>query len=153
MKSNLGFAKRVATLRSERGFSKSGLARAVSVSTTCVWNWEEGNTHPRPEALARIAAALGTTPAFLERGEAASSRDSDITASETGPDRTNAVHPNVDDELLAKAQAFTGLREKSSLVREALKALIERESARRLARLGGSEPDLTTSPRHRSEPL
>jgi Arc/MetJ family transcription regulator len=50
----------------------------------------------------------------------------------------------LDDELLAKAQAFTGLREKSALVREALKALVERESARRLARLGGSEPDLVT---------
>jgi Arc/MetJ family transcription regulator len=58
----------------------------------------------------------------------------------------------LDDELLAKAQAFTGLREKSALVREALKALIERESARRLARLGGSEPDLTMSPRRRSRP-
>ena len=45
----------------------------------------------------------------------------------------------LDDELLAKAQAFTGLREKSAVVREALKALIERESARRLARLGGTE--------------
>jgi hypothetical protein len=44
--------------------------------------------------------------------------------------------------LSRKAQAFTGLKEKSSLVREALKALIERESARRLARLGGSEPDI-----------
>ena len=56
----------------------------------------------------------------------------------------------LDDELVAKAQAFTGLREKSSLVREALKALIERESARRLARLGGSEPGLTAPPRRRS---
>ena len=46
----------------------------------------------------------------------------------------------LDDDLIAKAQAFTGLKEKSSLVREALKALIERESARRLGRLGGSEP-------------
>jgi Arc/MetJ family transcription regulator len=46
----------------------------------------------------------------------------------------------LDDELAAKAQAFTGLKETSSLVREALKALTERESARRLARLGGSEP-------------
>jgi Arc/MetJ family transcription regulator len=57
----------------------------------------------------------------------------------------------LDDELLAKAQAFTGLREKSALVREALKALIERESARRLARLGGSEPDLAVAPRRRAE--
>ena len=58
----------------------------------------------------------------------------------------------LDDELLAKAQAFTGLREKSALVREALKALVERESARRLARLGGSEPDLTASIRRREAP-
>ena len=56
----------------------------------------------------------------------------------------------LDDELVAKAQAFTGLTEKSALVREALKALIERESARRLARLGGSEPDLALAPRRRS---
>ena len=46
----------------------------------------------------------------------------------------------LDDELVAAAYAYTGIREKSSLVREALKALIERESARRLARLGGGEP-------------
>lgn len=56
----------------------------------------------------------------------------------------------IDDELLAKAQAFTGLKHKSSLVREALKALIERESARRLAGLGGSEPSLATPERRRS---
>jgi Arc/MetJ family transcription regulator len=55
----------------------------------------------------------------------------------------------LDDELLEKAQAYTGLREKSALVREALRALIERESARRLARLGGSEPDLLAAPRRR----
>jgi Arc/MetJ family transcription regulator len=57
----------------------------------------------------------------------------------------------LDDDLLAKAQAFTGLLEKSALVREALKALVERESARRLARLGGSEPDLTTPFRRRPD--
>jgi len=55
----------------------------------------------------------------------------------------------LDDALLAKAQAYTGLAEKTALVREALKALIERESARRLARLGGSEPDLKPIPRRR----
>jgi len=56
----------------------------------------------------------------------------------------------LDDELVAKAQAFTGVSEKSALVREALKALIERESARRLARLGGTEPKLKVPPRRRS---
>ncbi len=55
----------------------------------------------------------------------------------------------LDDELVSKARAFTGLTEKSSLVREALKALIERESALRLARLGGSEPEITAPPRRR----
>ena len=55
----------------------------------------------------------------------------------------------LDDELLAKAQAFTGVKEKSSLIREALKALIERESARRLARLGGTEPGARPASRRR----
>jgi Arc/MetJ family transcription regulator len=55
----------------------------------------------------------------------------------------------LDDELVAKAQAFTGLKEKSSLVREALRALIARESGRRLALLGGSEPKLAAVPRRR----
>jgi Arc/MetJ family transcription regulator len=56
----------------------------------------------------------------------------------------------LDDELLVKAHALTGMDEKSALVREALKALIERESARRLARLGGSEPELIAPPRRRT---
>jgi Arc/MetJ family transcription regulator len=56
----------------------------------------------------------------------------------------------LDDELIAKAQALTGLTEKTGLVREALKALIERESGRRLARLGGSEPNLKAPPRRRA---
>lgn len=53
------------------------------------------------------------------------------------------------DELVAKAQAFTGIKEKSSLIEEALLALIAREAALRLARLGGSEPDLKPVPRRR----
>ena len=47
---------------------------------------------------------------------------------------------------------MTGLAEKTALVREALKALLERESARRLARLGGGEPQLQPAPRRQSEP-
>ena len=46
----------------------------------------------------------------------------------------------LDDELLAIAQEYTGLKEKSALVHEALKSLIARESGRRLSMLGGSEP-------------
>lgn len=56
----------------------------------------------------------------------------------------------LDDDLLAKAQALTNLQEKSSLVKEALKALVARESAKRLANLGGSEPQLETSARRKS---
>jgi Arc/MetJ family transcription regulator len=58
----------------------------------------------------------------------------------------------LDDELLADAEFYTGIREKSALVREALKALVEREAARRLARLGGSEPQLKPIPRRRPKP-
>jgi Arc/MetJ family transcription regulator len=56
----------------------------------------------------------------------------------------------LDDDLMEKAMSYTGLREKSVLIREALKALVEREAARRLAGLGGSEPDLFAVPRRRS---
>ncbi len=56
----------------------------------------------------------------------------------------------LDDDLLAEAQRLTGTTEKTALVREALGALIERESARRLARLGGSEPELRPVPRRRT---
>ncbi|WP_233206642.1 type II toxin-antitoxin system VapB family antitoxin [Caulobacter sp. FWC2] len=58
----------------------------------------------------------------------------------------------LDDDLLERAMALTGIEEKTALVREALKALVERESARRLALLGGSEPDLKDIPRRRLEP-
>jgi Arc/MetJ family transcription regulator len=57
----------------------------------------------------------------------------------------------LDDDLIEKAQAFTGLKEKTALIREALKALIERESAQRLARLGGTEPKLAFIRRRRSQ--
>lgn len=56
---------------------------------------------------------------------------------------------NIDDVLLAEAQRLTGMTGKAELVRAGLQALIERESARRLARLGGSEPQLQPVPRRR----
>ena len=58
----------------------------------------------------------------------------------------------LDDDLLAKAQALTGVSEKTALIREALRALIQRESAKRLALLGGSEPQLGDVPRRQTEP-
>ena len=57
----------------------------------------------------------------------------------------------LDDDLVSDAQRLTGCTEKTALVREALRALIERESARRLARLGGSEPTLKPVPRRRPQ--
>ena len=56
---------------------------------------------------------------------------------------------DIDDQLLAEARRLCGETEKAALVWEGLRALIERESARRLARLGGSEPQLESIPRRR----
>jgi len=57
----------------------------------------------------------------------------------------------LDDELVRTTQEFTGVAEKTALMREALKSLIERESARRLAALGGTMPKLKDVPRRRME--
>lgn len=56
----------------------------------------------------------------------------------------------IDDDLLEKAEALTQIKERRALIREALRALIERESARRLARLGGTQPDLKAPRQRRS---
>lgn len=55
----------------------------------------------------------------------------------------------LDDDLVAKAQEYTGITEKSALVREALRSLVAKEAARRLAALGGSDPNATAGPRRR----
>jgi len=55
----------------------------------------------------------------------------------------------LDDDLVRIAQEYTGVVEKTALVREGLKALIERESSRRLAALGGTMPELEDIPRRR----
>ena len=57
----------------------------------------------------------------------------------------------LDDALVERASGLTGHRERGILLREALTALIERESARRLARLGGSEPGVAAPERRRLE--
>jgi Arc/MetJ family transcription regulator len=58
---------------------------------------------------------------------------------------------NIDDHLLAEAQNLLGISEKTTLVRQGLQALIERESARRLARLGGTEQGLSQISRRQSD--
>ena len=57
---------------------------------------------------------------------------------------------NVDDELLEQAARLTGTTERTALIHDGLRALIRLESARRLARLGGTEPGLRRIPRRRS---
>jgi Arc/MetJ family transcription regulator len=55
----------------------------------------------------------------------------------------------MDDELVAKATELTGITERTALVRQALEALVQQESARRLARLGGTDPKASAAPRRR----
>ena len=57
---------------------------------------------------------------------------------------------NIDDALVSRASELTGIKEKTALVRMGLEYLIARESAKRLARLGGSEKDLSPVPRRKS---
>lgn len=58
----------------------------------------------------------------------------------------------LDDELLAKAHEMTGVAERSTLIHDGLRLLIQREAARRLALLGGSDPTASAAPRRRSAP-
>ncbi len=64
-----GFGKRVAWARSQKGWTLADLGKEVGVSGTCVWNWEEGNTHPRPASLSRLAAALNISAEYLLEGD------------------------------------------------------------------------------------
>ncbi len=59
---------------------------------------------------------------------------------------------SIDDKLLADAKEYTGVGETPAVVRMALEALVQREAARRLARLGGSDPNAEAAPRRRSDP-
>ena len=59
---------------------------------------------------------------------------------------------NIDDKLFEDAKRLTGIEGRTALIRESLRALVERESARRLAKLGGTQPGLEYVPRRRSEP-
>lgn len=57
--------RRLKERREQLGFSKTSLAQAVGVTTTCVWNWEQANTTPRPGAFAKLANVLKTSEAWL----------------------------------------------------------------------------------------
>jgi Arc/MetJ family transcription regulator len=59
---------------------------------------------------------------------------------------------NINDELLAEAAEYTGISERTALIHEGLRALVQREAARRLAKLGGTQPQIEDVPRRRSHP-
>jgi Arc/MetJ family transcription regulator len=59
----------------------------------------------------------------------------------------------LDDDLIQKAQEFTGVTERTALLRKALQALIHLEASRRLAAVGGTEPDLEDIKRVRADNL
>ena len=67
----------------------------------------------------------------------------------TGNVKRTRTTVTLDDDLIRKAQTYTGVKEKSALIREALTQLVQREAARRLAALGGTMPDLQRIPRRR----
>ncbi len=88
-------------------------------------------------STSKSAAVLADAPPFLHVSPGSAS------ASKLGM----RITLNLDDDLLSQAQQLSGINERTPLVREALKALVQRESARRLAALGGSEPQLEAIPR------
>jgi Arc/MetJ family transcription regulator len=58
----------------------------------------------------------------------------------------------LDDKLLEQAEKYTGITERSTLIRMGLESLVQREASRRLARLGGTLPDFVAPPRRRFPP-
>lgn len=92
------FAYRLITARHNRGMSKSALARAVDVTPTCVWNWEEGNTEPRSENLSALARTLGVSTVFLESGEV------DDALHRPPSSFTAATTPSQLDEVIAESK-------------------------------------------------
>ena len=58
----------------------------------------------------------------------------------------------LDEKLLAQAQEYTGIKEKSGVINEALRVLVALEAQRRLAMLGGSDPNAWAAPRRRPKP-
>lgn len=57
----------------------------------------------------------------------------------------------LDDELVAEAMELTGIKERATLIRVALEGLVQYEAGRRIAKLGGTDPDATAGPRRRGD--
>ncbi len=123
MKNGTGFAGRLTKLRVKQQFSKAGLARAVGVSTTAVINWEAGKTHPRPDALAAIAATLETTGEYL-MGSAAPAATKRVAIAHVGvqPSRSRAAHTGIAE---AVHEARIKIAETAGLKPEKVKIVLE----------------------------
>ena len=100
----------------------------------------------------KLAACCCTSSGFSLDRWAAPHKASDDATFDAHSESSIAMRTtiNIDDALLAKAAKLAGPLDRSAVVHEGLKALIERESARRLARLGGSQPALKAPPRRRA---
>lgn len=79
------FSRQIAILREQHELTQAELGRKVGVSGTCVWNWEGGNTFPRPATLRRLAEALGTSVTNLVGDSVGSISGSENGRSEPKP--------------------------------------------------------------------
>ena len=100
LRSEFSFATRLRSLREERRLSKTALSKLVGVSTTCVWNWEEGNTEPRWENLVALGDALKVSPEYLERGRGLFRGDkADASSSSTEVEQLNLAEVIADAKV------------------------------------------------------
>ena len=120
------FARRSGWQEGLVGFKSTWHLRGVSPRLQQCGRRDSSKVSPVPSARQRLTAAYA--PSILAHM------------------RTSMI---LDEELLAKARRLSGLKEKTAVVHAGLEALIARESARRLAALGGSEPRLRRVPRRR----
>lgn len=119
----------------------------------------------RSKALGALAGAPVTAMLVAERGERDDELVEQIARLMAGRRRSNTHVKNdpgglrskkrvritvmLEDDLIKTAQSYTGIKQNSALIQTALKQLIEREAARRLAAMGGTVPDLKEVPRRR----
>jgi transcriptional regulator with XRE-family HTH domain len=121
------FAQRLRARRIDCGLSKSGLAREVGVTGTCVWNWEEGNTHPRPENRATLARVLRTTWLFLEAG--ASSPHDGLEKPAAGRNEGDATIPPLSAGAVPRSDGRVSIAEGE---RELITGLLSKDASFRL---------------------
>lgn len=101
------FADRLRLLREKKRLSKSALARQLGITTTCVWNWEEGNTVPRPENLRALSGALGVPMDYLQDGAGWEGAPS-VSHEEGGPEVKSTL-PQVIAEAKLRIARLAGI--------------------------------------------